>query len=105
MGEADELKGAVNEGWNFAWRCRGRFAIVQIASNQAAILQLDAPDSTKVLTVVSAINGVNMWKQNYLIWKLHDAEIFELNSHGITRNHMPDYHAIHELFDRRPRKS
>ncbi|XP_024391640.1 uncharacterized protein [Physcomitrium patens] len=83
MGEADELKGAVNEGWNFAWRCRGRFAIVQIASNQAAILQLDAPDSTKVLTVVSAINGVNMWKQNYLIWKLHDAEIFELNSHGL----------------------
>jgi hypothetical protein len=36
-----------------------------------------------VLTVVSAIKGVHLWKQYYLIWKLKDADIFELSSQGI----------------------
>lgn len=68
MGEADELKGAVNEGWNFAWRCRGRFAIVQIASNQAAILQLDAPHQ-------SFDCSVSYKRREYVEAELSDLEI------------------------------
>jgi len=42
MEETTKFKGAIEEvSWNFAWKCHRRVAIVQIASNQAAILHLD----------------------------------------------------------------
>jgi hypothetical protein len=43
---ASKSEGVMKEiSWNFAWSCCGRSAIVQIASTQAAILQLDNPVS------------------------------------------------------------
>jgi len=48
------------------------------------ILQLDIgfQANIKILSVVSTIKGVDLWKQYYLIWKFNDAETFQLTSHG-----------------------
>lgn len=65
-------------------RCRHHAAVVQIAFNQVAVVSLDYPDETKILSLKSTIKGVDLWKQQILIWSDTDADVYELVAQGIN---------------------